>query len=88
MPICFYAICFHFGLHCVGVFRGSLEYHLPPYSPDAINNHHVSKQHLDRYVDEFAFRWDNRSMSDGERMVEAAKGMEGKRLMYKETKLL
>lgn len=48
--------------------------------------HHVSEQHLDRYIDEFAFRWDNRSMGDGERMVTAVKGIEGKRLMYKDTK--
>ncbi|MCH7480412.1 MAG: transposase [Chloroflexi bacterium] len=47
--------------------------------------HHVSEQHLDRYIDEFAFRWDNRSMSDGQRMIEAVKGVGGKRLMYKET---
>jgi len=40
--------------------------------------HHVSKQHLDRYVGEFIFRWDNRLMGDGERMVKAVKGIEGK----------
>lgn len=47
--------------------------------------HHVSEEHLDRYIDEFAFRWDNRSMSDGQRMIEAVKGIEGKRLVYKDT---
>ena len=46
--------------------------------------HHVSEQHLDRYVDEFTFRFNNRSMGDGERMVKAIKGTEGKRLFYKE----
>lgn len=47
--------------------------------------HHVSEEHLDRYVNEFAFRWDYRKASDGERMVKAVEGIEGKRLIYKET---
>jgi transposase-like protein len=46
--------------------------------------HSLSKQHLFRYCNEFAFRWNNRKVSDGERMVEAIKGTEGRRLMYKE----
>src|ERR1700730_680218 len=29
--------------------------------------HHVSKQHLDRYCDEFSFRWDYRSVTDSQR---------------------
>jgi transposase-like protein len=45
--------------------------------------HHVSEEHLDRYINEFAFRWDNRKIADGERMVEAVVGAEGKRLVYK-----
>lgn len=45
--------------------------------------HHVSDQHLDRYANEFSFRWDNRGTKDGERMVEAVKGAKGKRLQYK-----
>lgn len=45
--------------------------------------HHVSKAHLGRYCDEFSFRWDNRKVTDGERAVEAVKGMSGKRLKYK-----
>lgn len=44
--------------------------------------HHVSKQHLDRYCDEFSFRWNHRKTSDSERAAEAIKGAEGKRLMY------
>jgi transposase-like protein len=46
--------------------------------------HLLSKRHLQRYVNEFAFRWDHRKVSDGERMVAAIKGAEGKRLMYRE----
>ena len=46
--------------------------------------HHVSEDHLDRYLNEFAFRWDNRKTSDGQRFVEALKGIEGKRLYYKD----
>ncbi|MGO9567426.1 MAG: IS1595 family transposase [Desulfomonilaceae bacterium] len=45
--------------------------------------HSLSKQHLQRYANEFAFRWNYRKVSDGERMVEAIKGAEGKRLMYR-----
>jgi transposase-like protein len=47
--------------------------------------HSLSKQHLQRYANEFAFRWNNRKVTDGERMVEALKGAEGKRLMYRES---
>jgi transposase-like protein len=45
--------------------------------------HHVSPQHLSRYVDEFSFRWDLRGVTDSERTEEAIKGGEGKRLMYR-----
>jgi transposase-like protein len=46
--------------------------------------HHVSEEHLDRYANEFSFRWDNRKVSDAERTVKAIKGIEGKRLYYKD----
>jgi transposase-like protein len=46
--------------------------------------HHVSKQHLDRYCDEFSFRWNHRKISDSDRTVEAIKSGEGKRLMYRD----
>jgi len=46
--------------------------------------HHVSKQHLDRYCDEFSFRWNHRQISDSERTAEAIKSAEGKRLMYRD----
>ena len=45
--------------------------------------HHVSKEHLSKYSDEVAFRWNSRKTSDGERMVAAVKAMDGKRLSYK-----
>ena len=45
--------------------------------------HQLSKHHLHRYCHEFTFRWDHRHVSDGERMVAAIRGAEGKRLMYK-----
>ena len=48
--------------------------------------HHVSKKHLHRYLNEFDFRFNARKISDGERTLEAIKGFEGKRLMYKEPK--
>ena len=46
--------------------------------------HQLSKKHLHRYCTEFGFRWDRRRVSDGERMVDAIKGAEGKRLMYRQ----
>lgn len=48
--------------------------------------HHVSEQHLDRYVDEFAFRYNNREITDAERTAKAIKKVGGKRLQYKDTK--
>jgi transposase-like protein len=45
--------------------------------------HHISEKHMDRYLNEFSFRWDLRKVTDGERTVEAIKAAEGKRLMYR-----
>jgi hypothetical protein len=48
--------------------------------------HHVSKGHLHRYCEEFAFLYSNRSalgVSDGERAAKIVLGAEGKRLTYK-----
>jgi hypothetical protein len=42
--------------------------------------HHVSKQHLPRYCDEFSFRWDHRGVNDGQRTEAAIRGAAGKRL--------
>jgi transposase-like protein len=46
--------------------------------------HHVSRGHLARYCDEFAFRYENRKISDGERAHRLVAGAEGKRLTYKQ----
>ena len=48
--------------------------------------HHVSKQHLHRYLDEFNFRYNARRVSDTERTEMAIDGTKGKRLMYRDTK--
>ena len=45
--------------------------------------HHVSKQHLSGYCDEFSFRWNYRKVNDGTRTEFAIKGIDGKRLVYK-----
>ncbi|MDE2105886.1 MAG: IS1595 family transposase [Patescibacteria group bacterium] len=45
--------------------------------------HFITEKHLDRYCAEFAFRWNNKEVTDGERAVEALRGAEGKRLMYR-----
>jgi hypothetical protein len=47
--------------------------------------HHVSKQHLHRYLNEFDFRYNARDTSDGERAELALKGVAGKRLMYRDS---
>ena len=46
--------------------------------------HQLSKRHLHRYTNEFTFRWNHRKVTDGQRMVAAIKGAEGKRLKYRE----
>ena len=49
--------------------------------------HSISEQHLDRYVAEFAFRWNARSalgVEDAERARMMVKGAVGKRLKYRQ----
>jgi transposase-like protein len=48
--------------------------------------HNVSREHLPKYVNEFAFRWNTRKQSDGQRMVNFMPMIEGKRLMYRRPK--
>jgi hypothetical protein len=48
--------------------------------------HHVSKGHLGRYVDEFAFRYNARTVTDGERAAMIVAAAEGKRLTYQQPK--
>lgn len=45
--------------------------------------HSVSREHLPKYSDEFAFRWNTRKLSDGARFAKGIPMVEGKRLMYK-----
>jgi transposase-like protein len=47
--------------------------------------HHVSKEHLFRYCNEFTFRWNNRHVTDGERMIAGLGKIEGKVLTYKQS---
>jgi transposase-like protein len=46
--------------------------------------HHVSKEHLHRYCEEFSFRWNHRHVTDGERMIAGLKQIEGKKMVYKQ----
>jgi transposase-like protein len=46
--------------------------------------HHVSKKHLHRYLGEFDYRYNARQVTDGERAQGALKGIEGRRLMYRD----
>ena len=50
--------------------------------------HHVSPQHLKRYLAEFDFRYNERSslnVTDAERATKAVAGVVGKRVTYQET---
>jgi len=50
--------------------------------------HHVSQQHLKRYLAEFDFRYNERmalGVNDAARVMTAMKGIEGKRLTYRRT---
>lgn len=44
--------------------------------------HHVSEAHLHRYLAEFDFRYNNRIVSDYERLSASIRGIVGKRLTY------
>ncbi|MGD0813245.1 MAG: IS1595 family transposase [Verrucomicrobiota bacterium] len=46
--------------------------------------HHVSREHLPKYAGEFAFRWNHRNITDGERFVKGVESVEGKRLTYRQ----
>jgi transposase-like protein len=46
--------------------------------------HHIGTEHLEKYADEFAFRYSFRKVSDGERAERIFKNSEGKRLTYKQ----
>jgi hypothetical protein len=45
---------------------------------------HVDPRHLQSYVDEEAHRFSNRKADDGTRFLSTMRGMEGRRLMYRE----
>lgn len=45
--------------------------------------HHVSREHLPKYANEFAFRWNHRKTTDGERMQAFFPMAENKRLSYR-----
>jgi transposase-like protein len=48
--------------------------------------HHVSKTHLNQYLGEFDFRYNTRTMTDGERTIDGMKRATGKRLMLRRAK--
>ncbi|WP_254508321.1 transposase [Anatilimnocola floriformis] len=45
--------------------------------------HKMSKHHLFRYCNEFAFRWSHKKATDSERRDAAIRGASGKRLTYR-----
>jgi transposase-like protein len=46
---------------------------------------HCSERHLPRYLAEFDFRYNNRKISDLDRTLAALRGIEGKRLLYRDS---
>jgi transposase-like protein len=48
--------------------------------------HHVGKQHLHRYLSEFDFRHNSRKEKDGDRTLLALSGVNGKRLMLRDSR--
>lgn len=46
--------------------------------------HCVSREHLQKYTNEFSFRWNTRKLTDGARLAQALPMIEGKRLMYRQ----
>jgi transposase-like protein len=48
--------------------------------------HHVGKHHLHRYLSEFDFRYNARKLADGQRSLLAIKGVNGKRLMLRDSR--
>jgi transposase-like protein len=47
--------------------------------------HSVSRKHLPNYLNEFQFRWNTRKLDDGQRVQQAIKAVDGKRLQYRES---
>lgn len=48
--------------------------------------HHISEEHLPKYLAEFSFRWNTRKEADSTRADLAIAGSRGKRLMYRDAK--
>ena len=46
-------------------------------------HHHISEQHLQRYLDEFDWRYSTRKMADGDRTEMTIRKVAGKRLTYR-----
>lgn len=46
--------------------------------------HHISREHLPRYANEFAFRWNTRHDTDGQRLQRFTEWIAGKRLTYRQ----
>jgi transposase-like protein len=46
--------------------------------------HHISREHLPRYANEFAFRWNTRHDTDGIRLAKFVGWIQGKRLTYRQ----
>lgn len=48
--------------------------------------HHVSKQHLNQYLGEFDFRYNTRTLTDGQRAIQGIRKAEGKRMILRRPK--
>ena len=65
------------------VFTNSVESHFALFKRGVYGTfHHISEEHLPRYLAEFDFRANSRRMSDWDRAAELLRGTAGKRLLY------
>jgi transposase-like protein len=48
-------------------------------------SHHVSEEHMPRYLSEFDYRWNRKEQYDGELGIEAIRNSKGKRLLYRDS---
>jgi hypothetical protein len=46
--------------------------------------HHISREHLSKYANEFAFRWNTRHLTDDQRLKTFVRWIAGKRLTYRQ----
>ena len=47
--------------------------------------HYISETHIERYLNEFNFRWNNRAQDNNFRLIQVIEKSSGRRLMYRDS---